>query len=593
MNRCEYRNGASGYGVPPSGGGAWTTAVVWKVFNLPGCFIAPPDIAGTPYLDVVGLAGWERLAAVIGLLFLVAVVPPARGQALEKSPPGAELFATSAARQLRIEITSAGMKSLRGDPREFVPATVTEEGTVFENVAIHLKGSVGSFREVDDKPDLTLDFDRFSAHRKFHGLRRIHLNNSVEDPSYCNELLGGELFRAAGIPAPRVAHAVVTLNGRRLGLYVLLEGFTEDFLGCYFKQISGDLYEPGDGHDVNQHLKRNSVQAPKRDRGALEALAGAALETDAARQWPRLEQFLDVDQFVAFMAMEVMLCHRDGYCLARNNYRVYDDLESGKILFFPHGMDQLFGNPDAAWQPDMAGLVAKAVMRAAEGRRRYEAAFASLLAGVYRVPALLARVDRVVADVRPVLTDAEFTSVRDAAGLVKERIVKRQISLRRQLNEPKRELLVFTNGLAHLDGWVKVDVSPSTQMEQTAAADRTPALHIVARSGSGASWRTKLLLGRGHYRFEGQVMVSGVKPLPFGKYQGAGLRVAGNVRTSENMVGDSGWRALSEGFEVADETAEVELVCELRASAGEAWFGLESLRLVRINAGSSGQRNDN
>ncbi len=153
-------------------------------------------------------------------------------------------------------------------------ATVKEEAIVYEDVAIHLKGSIGSFRDVDDKPDLTLDFNRFNARQKFHGLRRIHLNNSVEDPSYCNELLGSELFRAAGIPAPRVAHAVVTLNGRRLGLYVLKEGFTEDFLGCYFKQVGGNLYEPGEGHDVNQRLKRNSVQAPKQDRTALEAVGG-------------------------------------------------------------------------------------------------------------------------------------------------------------------------------------------------------------------------------------------------------------------------------------------------------------------------------
>ena len=75
-------------------------------------------------------------------------------------------------------------------------------------------------------------------------------------------------------------------------------------------------------------MKRNSVVAPKQDRAALEALADAALETDVAKRWPRLEQALDVDRFVDFMAMEVMVGHRDGYCLARNNYRVYHDLDS-------------------------------------------------------------------------------------------------------------------------------------------------------------------------------------------------------------------------------------------------------------------------
>jgi hypothetical protein len=78
------------------------------------------------------------------------------------------------------------------------------------------------------------------------------------------------------------------------------------------------------------------------------------------------------------------------------------------------------------------------------------------------------------------------------------------------------------------------------------------------------------------------VKVAGVKPLAHGTYQGAGLRVAGGIRESANVVGDSDWRPLSAEFEVAAERQEVELVCELRASAGEAWFGTDSLRLLQI-----------
>jgi hypothetical protein len=490
------------------------------------------------------------------------------------------LFTDGAVHQLRLDISAADMGSLRQDAREFVRATVDEGATTYQDVAVHLKGSVGSFRPVDDKPDWTLDFNRFNGRQRFHGLRRIHLNNSVEDPSYCNELLGGELFRAAGVPAPRVSHAVVTLNGRRLGLYVLKEGFNEDFLACYFKQIGGNLYEPGEGHDVNQRLKRNSVQAPKQDRAGLEALAAAALEADPARLWLGLERTLDVNRFVTFMAMEVMVGHRDGYCLARNNYRVYQDLDTGKIVFFPHGMDQLLGSPDSPWQPHMAGLVAKAVMDTTEGQRRYRASFESLFTNVFRVQTLIGRVDQVIAHLRPALTGLEFASVRDEAAHVKERIAQRQLSLKRQLSEPERALLVFTNGIGRLGGWVKVDEPVSGQMEQGQAPDHAQALHIVTGSESTASWRTSVTLSRGRYRFNGQVKVAGVKPLPYGSHQGAGLRITGNVRES-GLVGDSGWRALSAEFEVTEETQDVELVCELRASCGEAWFGLESLRLIR------------
>src|SRR5579859_2014382 len=199
--------------------------------------------------------------------------------------PGADLFVDGQVCRLQIEMEAHDLEQLRKDPRAFVRAVVDEAGTSYPNVAVHLKGSVGSFRPLDDKPAFTLDFDRFHHGRKFHGLRRIHLNNSVEDPSYCDEQLGSELFRAAGIPAPRVSRAMVKFNGRTLGLYVLKEGFTEDFLSCYFNQISGDLFEPGEGHDVNQHLKRALLPAPSRSRAELKQLARAALEEEPARRW--------------------------------------------------------------------------------------------------------------------------------------------------------------------------------------------------------------------------------------------------------------------------------------------------------------------
>jgi len=104
-----------------------------------------------------------------------------------------------------LELTPDAIACLKRQPREYVTATVTEGTNVHLQVGVHLKGAVGSFRPVDDKPSLTLDFSRFESGGKFYGLRKIHLNNSVEDPSFVNEIIGSELFRAAGVPAPRLA----------------------------------------------------------------------------------------------------------------------------------------------------------------------------------------------------------------------------------------------------------------------------------------------------------------------------------------------------------------------------------------------------
>ncbi|MCX6905795.1 MAG: CotH kinase family protein [Verrucomicrobia bacterium] len=190
------------------------------------------------------------LLAAVGLAARMAVgspaaEPPARGA---EAIPGACLFTNGGVLSLRIEISPADVASLRRDSRKSVRAALREGKTVQADIGLHLKGSTGSFRSIDDKPGLTLSFDKFVAGQTFHGLRKIHLNNSLEDPSFLNEKIGGELFRAAGVPAPRVGWATVALNGRRLGMYVLKEGFTEDFLGLHFKNPTGNLYE-GSGHD--------------------------------------------------------------------------------------------------------------------------------------------------------------------------------------------------------------------------------------------------------------------------------------------------------------------------------------------------------
>jgi len=55
------------------------------------------------------------------------------------------------------------------------------------------------------------------------------------------------LFRDAQIPAPCVAHATLSVNGKPYGLYVQVEAVTKDFLGRWFEDVDGNLYEgPGD-----------------------------------------------------------------------------------------------------------------------------------------------------------------------------------------------------------------------------------------------------------------------------------------------------------------------------------------------------------
>ena len=531
-----------------------------------------------------GLVGALSLVVLAGGSMPLRAEPPAIAQGVRLVRPlaGEDLFTNGTVRQVRVELAPEALAALRKDPRGYVSAQMRDGDNVYAGVEVHLKGSTGSFRPLDDKPGLTLKFDPQQPGGTYHGLHKIHLNNSVEDPSYLNEHLGAELFRTAGVPAPRVAYASVTVNGRPLGLYVLKEGFTEDFLAGYYHDTSGNLYEPQDGHDVDQPMKRHSGHGSKKDQSDLQALAAAAREPDAEKRWDDLGAVLDRDEFLTFAVMEVMVCHRDGYSLARNNYRVYHDRDSGKIVFLPHGMDQLFGRADLPWQPHWAGQIAEALLNTPTGRKRYREQFQALFAQTFDAAALAKRIDGWLRELRPALAAGAFAEVEREATVVKKRVADRQAFLAGQIHLPEPAFLEFTGGTAHLTGWQAGEAPAGGWLQEGKSPDGLRALVIQAGSRTSTGWRTSSLLRRGHYRFTGQVMVAGVKPLPFGKHHGASLRVSGRTHPSGEAVGDSPWQELGTEFAVAAEQETVEFVCELRASAGQAWWATDSLCLRQV-----------
>ncbi len=171
--------------------------------------------------------------------------------------------------RLKITIPQAELERLNQNNRDYVRCAIKEnDKTEYFSVGIKLKGAAGSFRGIDDKPALTLNFDKFRDHQTFHGLDKMHLNNSVQDPTYLNELICSELFLAAGVPTPRTTHARVWINGRDAGFYVLKEGFDGAFLKRHFGDGKGNLYDGGFLQDLDANLEKDSGDGPD-DRSDL------------------------------------------------------------------------------------------------------------------------------------------------------------------------------------------------------------------------------------------------------------------------------------------------------------------------------------
>ncbi len=296
-----------------------------------------------------------------------------------------ELFAQHKVLQLKIELSATNLSTLEKEPKSYVTATLTEGDTVYAEVALHLKGGTGSFRPMIDRPALTLNFDKFNEGQRFHGLDKIHLNN------------------------------------------------------CYFSNPGGNLYDSGAHQDITQHLERTSGTGPA-DQTDLKALAAAANEPDLAKRLARLQPLLDLDRFISFVAVEDLTWHADGYSMRKNNYRLYHDPTTGLMVFIPHGMDQMFGDPNGPLMADWNGLVARAVLQTPEGQRRYRDRAAKLLDTVFKADALDARITKLAELLRPTVAGASDPAAvkrfDDAVAQLRERVSQRARFLEAELKKP-------------------------------------------------------------------------------------------------------------------------------------------------------------
>jgi spore coat protein H len=359
------------------------------------------------------------MRALVGAVLLGLVAVPffaldaAPGDAAREKKQRDAFFQDGKIIHLKIEIDKADLESLRREPRKYVKAVLREGDLSIREAGIHVKGAAGSWRGIDDKPGLTINMDKFRDDQRFRGMDKFHLANSVQDPSYLSELLCGELMRAAGVPAARIGHAVVTINGRPRGLYYVKEGYDAAFLEKHFGSSDGNFYDGGFLRDIDQPLELIRTRKDVADRADLKALAAAAREPDRAKRFQKLETLLDLDVFISYMVVEAIAWDWDGYPFKCNNYRVYHHPVKNQITFIPSGMDQMFGDVNGPVLPDFGGMVARGLVDTPEGRKRYIARAKEIMAKVYKTNDLIKRLDQLEKRIQPELAKVDPNAGRD------------------------------------------------------------------------------------------------------------------------------------------------------------------------------------
>jgi hypothetical protein len=323
-------------------------------------------------------------------------------------------------------------------PFDWFPAAVTVDGVRRERVAVRKKGFLGSLN--DERPALKVRFDAFLADQTLLGLKRLTLNNSVQDGTWLRQCLAYRVFAAASVPVPWCNFAHVTANGRDLGLYVHVESMDRRWVRRNFERDEGDLWE-GEFSDfappfLNTFEKKGDVEdgdQSQLDRSSL-AQVGSAVAVGAPydRMRSQLDKTIDFDEFMRFWATEKVLEHWDGYANNINNFFVYRDPATSRFVFVPAGTDQItVPDPGAGTKPPLSvystGVLANRLYGEPETRQLYAAAIRDVLDRAFREGDLLAEVERMQALVTPVLaragvdTAAQATAVGDLRAWISGR----------------------------------------------------------------------------------------------------------------------------------------------------------------------------
>ena len=247
-----------------------------------------------------------------------------------------------------------------GTDLPWATGSVTVDGQTFDNVGMRYKGN-GTIADAARtiKKSLKIDFDHFGGTQRLNGRKTLNLHCGVTDPSKCRETLGYQLYRTAGVAAPRTALAEVSLDvpGKYdnvlLGVYTVIEQPDKEFLRVNFGNDKGLLMKPEGlrdfadlGDDWNRYKKQFE---PKRDATAEEAarvIAFARLVSKAGDEEFRREvgSFLEIDGYLRFLAVTAFVSNSDSFFALGHNFYVYLHPATGKLHFFPWDLDRAFAN---------------------------------------------------------------------------------------------------------------------------------------------------------------------------------------------------------------------------------------------------------
>jgi hypothetical protein len=309
------------------------------------------------------------------LLALCVVSGAAAASACAEPEPGSAGWIYDPSKVVAIDLTlsPSAEAELEAEPDEYVEggfAISTTDGVpggeeqLVESrslVGIRLKGSAaGSFRDLSGKAAFKVKFNfenkKGEKGKKYLGLKKLTLNNMVEDFSLIHETLAYTTYRGVGLPASRTGYAFVRVNGHPYGLYLDIEDMDDVALERWFGKFEDPqhLYEGESGADVTPGADalppdEGGFEVDEGDEANLDDLKAliAAVNSTEGEGWSAaVAPVANLAEMTRIWAAEKYIGHWDGYAgqagqFQPNNYFLYSD-SAGVFQMLPWGADETF-----------------------------------------------------------------------------------------------------------------------------------------------------------------------------------------------------------------------------------------------------------
>jgi spore coat protein H len=249
--------------------------------------------------------------------------------------------------------------STKAEEPKYVHADLEMGTSRFKDVAVRLKGNISySPTAKAQKPSFKVDLNEFVKGQKLGSLTKLNFHNNAADPSWMNEVLSYQLYRDAGVPAPRTAYAkiYVTVPGEHnrtyLGLYSMVEDVDKPFATEHFGSKKAGIFKPetpkpfdylGENWASYKQLYNPKAEVTDAQTQRLIDFCKLVAKADDKEFESKIETFLNLDEFSRFLSVTVYLSTLDSLLGMGQNFYMHLHPVSQTFQFVPWDMDKSFG----------------------------------------------------------------------------------------------------------------------------------------------------------------------------------------------------------------------------------------------------------